>query len=396
MTSSTRVPQTVLGEGAYGIVWEHAGNAIKSIQEPPQYGIPSSAIRECDVYVRLSHRFPYFLECYDIRMPETKQSKVRIVMQKANKSLYDASRHFTMKEKLYSFQYIAWYLIQAIEMMHTNGLIHRDIKPSNCLMISDNPVDGVAIVDFGTAVPIKGRCKGGSTTPCVEAPECSRYCYSEKSDAYSIGATLLHFLMASDHEDNTHQKRLNSIEYSQKIPENTKQFLLSLMSTNPDTRISLQQALKWKGFFTHHFPMPPPVRTPVLSESMLAIDRSHHNLLTWFITHCKRHRFEKSTIMHTVLLFHKVLLLSLENVEYQTILLAVCWMVLKYREFDALIKSELIQQWFDVSGNVRDLCKWERFLWKSLNYSVHVEIPDEFYFMTYEQLIDYVSPEEGP
>jgi serine/threonine protein kinase len=82
---------------------------------------------------------------------------------------------------------------EALESIHSAGLVHRDLKPSNVLVAPDGP----KVIDFGVA---RAAARMGLTTsrgtvgtPGYMAPEQARDTReaSVASDVYSLGATLL-------------------------------------------------------------------------------------------------------------------------------------------------------------------------------------------------------------
>src|SRR5262245_2068420 len=81
---------------------------------------------------------------------------------------------------------------------HAAGLIHRDVKPGNLLLAADGTVK---VADFGLVKVLDPTASSISTpsnvvgTPHYMSPEqCRGESLDERSDVYSLGATLYHLL----------------------------------------------------------------------------------------------------------------------------------------------------------------------------------------------------------
>ena len=82
---------------------------------------------------------------------------------------------------------------EALEAIHSVGLVHRDLKPSNVLVSPDGP----RVIDFGVARAAERIqltvSHGGPGTPAYMAPEQARDTRqaTAASDVFSLGGTIL-------------------------------------------------------------------------------------------------------------------------------------------------------------------------------------------------------------
>ncbi|MCI8887092.1 MAG: DEAD/DEAH box helicase [Hungatella sp.] len=77
---------------------------------------------------------------------------------------------------------------EALKVCHENKILHRDIKPANILFLNKSEY---YLCDFGSAVKINAGKTYRVGTRGFIAPEADAGEYSERSDIYSLGKTLL-------------------------------------------------------------------------------------------------------------------------------------------------------------------------------------------------------------
>ncbi|MFA1539066.1 serine/threonine-protein kinase [Actinomadura monticuli] len=101
------------------------------------------------------------------------------------------AEHGALPER--SLRVLAAGLAEALEAIHSTGLVHRDLKPANILLASDGP----RVIDFGIAQALEGTAltvPGGSIgTPGFMAPEHIRGdAVGPPADLFALGAVLCH------------------------------------------------------------------------------------------------------------------------------------------------------------------------------------------------------------
>ncbi|XP_062377563.1 mitogen-activated protein kinase kinase kinase 8 [Sardina pilchardus] len=88
-------------------------------------------------------------------------------------------------------------VLQALEYLHSHGVIHHDIKPSNIVLMSTKAV----LVDFGLSVQMTGDVyiprdlRGTEMYMSPELVLCGGH--DTKTDIYSLGSTVIHMLTGS-------------------------------------------------------------------------------------------------------------------------------------------------------------------------------------------------------
>lgn len=195
----------LLGQGAYGAVYRATDSilerdvAIKTINlkdaiRDEEVGrLEESIVREALTMAKFQH--PGIAPIHEIGMMEDKDGEtigLFIIMpfypegnlKQEQKNILDSSE----EEKLRISERCLLGLTEALEEIHSRGLVHKDIKPENILKLSD---DIYQFMDFGIARFLEELTNEWSGTPFYMAPEqLLQEDSDERIDYYSLGATI--------------------------------------------------------------------------------------------------------------------------------------------------------------------------------------------------------------
>ena len=136
---------------------------------------------------------------------------------------------------------------RALEEARNQGIVHRDIKPSNLIL---DGLDNIKLVDFGLAGSIEDDSADSNEivgTPQYCSPEqVQGQATDERSDIYSLGATLYHLLTGEP--PYTRESRMDLLiahvnapvpEIAKALPNTDSQFaelIQRMLAKNPDQR----------------------------------------------------------------------------------------------------------------------------------------------------------------
>eukprot|EP00587_Corethron_hystrix_P009519 CAMPEP_0113318496 /NCGR_PEP_ID=MMETSP0010_2-20120614/13042_1 /TAXON_ID=216773 ORGANISM="Corethron hystrix, Strain 308" /NCGR_SAMPLE_ID=MMETSP0010_2 /ASSEMBLY_ACC=CAM_ASM_000155 /LENGTH=355 /DNA_ID=CAMNT_0000175811 /DNA_START=27 /DNA_END=1094 /DNA_ORIENTATION=- /assembly_acc=CAM_ASM_000155 len=149
------------------------------------------------------------------------------------------------------------FLLEAIRYCHQHHVVHRDLKPENLLLQNDNNDSDIKIADFGFAKRVK-RPKSLTTrcgTPGYVSPEILKGLpYDEKADMWSAGVILYILLGGYPPFMEENQKLLFKkikagkyefhAEYWSTVSEDAKKLIASLLTVDPDKRLTAAEALQ--------------------------------------------------------------------------------------------------------------------------------------------------------
>jgi len=188
-------------------------------------------VNEARILARLNH--PNIVHVYDFAASE---SGMRIIMEYVDgRTLYQrVAQDGPMNEV--EVAAIACEVLDAIEVIHSEGVIHRDMKPGN-VMLDDK--GRVKVMDFGIAQTegLDTDASSGSVVGTIKfmAPEQSRgETVTERSDLFSVGATMAFMLLGE----------LPSVLRAEQLPPNLRPVLLQAMAADPAARFGSATAMR--------------------------------------------------------------------------------------------------------------------------------------------------------
>uniref|UniRef100_A0A0M3HR31 Protein kinase domain-containing protein n=1 Tax=Ascaris lumbricoides TaxID=6252 RepID=A0A0M3HR31_ASCLU len=208
---------------------------------------------ELNILSRLSHPFVIRLE----EVVFKSSSRLFIVMEMASGGeMYDrvvAKGRYSEPEARQALRM----LLSGLAYLHGIRVTHRDLKPENLLYSDSRPDARLLITDFGLAHQVRSpqeKMTETCGTPEYIAPEVLlRVAYTEKVDMWAVGVIayiLMSGIMPFDDDCRsrlyTHIITANYVYYPQfwSGSELAKQFVDSLLETNPEIRLSATDALK--------------------------------------------------------------------------------------------------------------------------------------------------------
>ena len=196
-----------------------------------------------------SLKYPNIVRLHDVKRL---QSRIYIFMEFCNQG---DLRTFIMKNELSEDETLYYFsqIINGFRHIHKKKIVHRDIKPENILM--NNYV--IKIADFGFAKKVNGETTTSfKGTPLTMSPQILEGdSYSDKTDIYSLGATLYFmffktFPFSAPNMIQLVKKLKEKIDPNFEkdgvvISESTKQLILSMLKYEESERI------EWDDLFRH-------------------------------------------------------------------------------------------------------------------------------------------------
>lgn len=215
---------------------------------PPQIMEELENVKQ-EIRTLRSLKYPNIVRLHDVKRF---QSKIYIFMEFCNQG---DLRTFIMKNELSEDEVLYYFsqIINGFRHIHRKKIIHRDIKPENILM--NNNV--IKIADFGFAKKVNGETNTSfKGTPLTMSPQILEGVnYSDKTDIYSLGATL-YFMFFKEFPFVAHNmiqlvkmlKEKKEPKFEKEgvvISEASKELILSMLKYEENERID------WEDLFKH-------------------------------------------------------------------------------------------------------------------------------------------------
>ena len=280
--------ERTLGSGATGKV-KLARNSktgekvgIKIIKKELFYDKPSLKViiqREISVMKLMFH--PHVIKIYDVL--EDPGFLFLIIEYASNGELFSflvQRKKINNREALCFFQQI----ISGLEYCHTHKICHRDLKLENILLDSNY---NIKIADFGMAslsFPNK-MLKTFCGSPHYASPEiiANEPYNGALSDIWSCGIILyaivigkLPFDEESDNLKNLFNKiRFEPVKIPKTIPVDCRDLIRSLLTINPEKRITIEKIKQHKWF--RSAPLPETCRIPIQNLTIASIQNPISN-----------------------------------------------------------------------------------------------------------------------
>jgi len=248
----------VIGEGAYGAVRKGRHRqteqirAVKTISKDNWKKLDRFK-QEIDFMKMLDH--PNIIKLFETFEDE---ATIELVMELCSggelfERVLEAGR-FTEAQAATVMQQI----LRAVFYMHERGVCHRDIKPENFLFLTKDPIENaiLKIIDFGLSSKIDKpdtALKTKAGTPYYVAPEVLKGSYTRAVDVWSCGVIMYTLLCGyppfwgKTDADVLVKVRRGNFTFEPRhwhhISQDAKELISGMLSFNPNSRISAEDAL---------------------------------------------------------------------------------------------------------------------------------------------------------
>lgn len=258
----------MIGEGSYGAVYKGKHNftgytrAIKIIKKSTKTSRKDKEeeiLNEIEILKKMDH--PNVVKIFEFY--NSNEAYFLVTELCSEGELFKEVDEYGAMEEI-NCAYIMYQIFSAVHYCHGLNIIHRDLKPEN-ILIEKRESDGyfrIKIIDFGTATMFEeGKMeKKVIGSSYYIAPEVLAKNYTNKCDLWSCGV-IMYILLSGGPPfgGNNDAEILSKIKEGKfdlksspwhKVSKEAKNLITSLLDSNPDTRISSQDALNHKWLKT--------------------------------------------------------------------------------------------------------------------------------------------------
>lgn len=139
-------------------------------------------------------------------------------------------------------------LLKLVAALHLRGIVHRDVSPTNIIL---NPNRGLVLIDFGTCQllrPVSGiptiRHGNAIFKSGFSAPELLRGSSDERSDVFSVAATLFYMLTGRSPDLSNSQNLAKNIDsLKKKVSKTVAAIVETAISPDPEQRFQSATAM---------------------------------------------------------------------------------------------------------------------------------------------------------
>ncbi|XP_046646147.1 serine/threonine-protein kinase/endoribonuclease ire-1-like isoform X2 [Daphnia pulicaria] len=261
----------ILGEGAYGIVFEGTFGEQQVAVKRIQTAYIVSNEKEEAALKKLDH--PNVIKLFHICSDEEFRYYALELCQSSLEKLFlkiDSPKKY--RGPMPSQKEVLLQLAEGLEYIHINGLIHRDLKPENVLIWADSTGKTVLMkwADFGLSKPVNER--GSHSISGVSrgtdnwyAPEILKIMVEQeenenkssprqrgtiKSDVFTEGLIFAYYLLNGVHPFGSRFERVPNIiadnpsVHVSKIQGPIHGLIMEMLKHNPEERISSSEVVE--------------------------------------------------------------------------------------------------------------------------------------------------------